>query len=156
MKLSSSSLIAAALVAMTGSALATHGPLYARTVEQVNSFERGGFDVYPRESVPRTVPVTLKFIAEHTSAATLQLKAAQKQTEAAREADKKSWGTMARNHRAMAMGHETRRESHLSAIRTGVAGHAINLPESRKQARASIEDAEETIALAKNPRHIIM
>jgi len=151
MKLSSSSLIVAALVAMTGSALATHGPLYARTVEQVNSFERGGFDVYPRESVPaRTVTVPLDFIVKHTGAAHLQKIAAQKQTEAAREADKKSWGTMARNHRAIAAVHETKRGAHLLASQTGAAeGDVANLPESRKQARAGIKDAEETIALAK-------
>jgi len=49
MKFSSISLLAAALAAIAGGAMAAPGLPYARALEQVNTFERD-LDVYPRES----------------------------------------------------------------------------------------------------------
>jgi len=50
MKLSSVSLIIAALAAIAGSTVAAPGPLHARALEDVNSFSERDVDVYSRES----------------------------------------------------------------------------------------------------------
>ena len=144
---------------MTGSALTT--PLYARTVEKVNSFERSGLDVYPRESVPaHTVPVD----HDHRRTADLQWKAFSKHTMAAKAAEAKSatdssrpWRQIAAHHRSEAAKHETTWRSHLRVVQTGVVDETVpNLTTSRTDACAGIDDAERTIAMVKNPGHTVL
>ena len=120
MKLSSISLIVSALAAFSGSAVAAPAPLYARALEQVNSFERD-LDVYPRESwvavlerdidvepvddlfaraqrhenPDRAAELLQSGVKHHTDAAEFARSAAKKQVTTAKQEE---WNNIAGNH----------------------------------------------------------
>ena len=98
MRLSSVSLIAAALTAIAGSVIAVPGPLHARALEDVNLLAKRDIDVYSRESqtglsllereVDNEFGDDLFIRDSHSEAAKACDKAAQARSEVAEEAKK--------------------------------------------------------------------
>jgi len=157
----------AVLAAIAGCALATRGPLYARALEHVNSFERD-LDVYPRESgvavqardlKPPPYAGTLVHITGHNTAARYQQRAARKNEKAAKAAHKLSqkttgeasqmWKDMAADRKTMAEAHVVDWKSHHDAMISGPHEGTPLVRSSIREASKSIAEAEYVYSMAK-------
>jgi len=160
MKFSSISLIATALAVIAGSAIAAPSPLYARAIEQVQSFE-GDLDGEPVNDLSiRSVP---EHHADHNRAAFHAEKAIDTNVKAADWASaaadwdtdqREHWLTKSGNHRLEVDRFVPKREhhAHRATLRHGTAADRATANEDARAARQSTRLAKETISDAK--RHV--